>query len=270
MTTSGPRLTRRTLLAGLGHGTLAIAVVSLVGCGPAATSATPTTAGPTPSPVPPDTAPPASAGTSPSAGGTAAPQGAVSWERVNLGFVAAYVLVRGGEAAVVDTGTAGSESVIEDTLTRIGLGWDAVGHVIFTHLHGDHAGSSEAVLGAAFDAVGYAGAADLAGIAAPRPLTPVGDGDRVFDLRIVATPGHTAGSISVFDEIGGIVVAGDALRTDGGRPALPDAVFSDDMDAAMDSVATIGALDFETLLVGHGDPIETGAAALVAELAAAG
>jgi glyoxylase-like metal-dependent hydrolase (beta-lactamase superfamily II) len=193
----------------------------------------------------------------------------VTWERVNLGFVAAYVLVRGGEAAVVDTGTAGSESVIEETLTRVGLGWDAVGHVIFTHLHADHAGSSEAVLSAAPDAIGYAGEADLAGIAAPRPLTAVADGDRVFDLRILATPGHTDGSISVLDEVGGVLVAGDALRTDGGRPALPDAVYSDDMDEALASVAKLGELAYETLLVGHGDPIETGAAALVAELAAA-
>jgi glyoxylase-like metal-dependent hydrolase (beta-lactamase superfamily II) len=180
------------------------------------------------------------------------------------------VLVRGGEAAVVDTGTAGSESAIASTLAGLGLGWDAVGHVILTHRHGDHAGSSEAVLTAAADAVGYAGAADLAGIAAPRPLAAVGDGDRVFDLRIVATPGHTAGSISVLDEVGGILVAGDALRTEGGRAALPDPGFSDDMDEVRVSVAKLGALDFATLLVGHGDPIETGAATQVAALAAAG
>ena len=62
----------------------------------------------------------------------------------------------------------------------------------------------------------------------------------------------------------------DALRTDGGRPALPDAVYSDDMEEAMASVVKLGALDYETLLVGHGDPVETGAAALVATLAAGG
>ena len=42
------------------------------------------------------------------------------------------------------------------------------------------------------------------------------------------------------------------------------------MDDALASVASLGALDYETLLVGHGDPIETGAAAQVAALAAAG
>ncbi len=263
---STPRLlTRRTFLTGLGYGSVAVAIVTVAGCGPAASSAVQTGAASSPSPLPRESTPGSAAASDEPAGSG----GGVAWERVNLGFVAAYVLVHGGEAAVVDTGTAGSEGVIEDTLTRLELGWDAVGHVIFTHLHGDHAGSSEAVLTAAADATGYAGEADLPGIAAPRPLTAVADGDRVFDLRIVATPGHTPGSISVFDEVGGIIVAGDALRTDDGRPALPDAGFSDDMDDALASVAKLGALDFETLLVGHGDAIESGASAMVAELVAA-
>ena len=262
------RLTRRTFLTGLAHGSVAIAVVGLVGCAPSTTgSGVLATTRPTPSPLPAETGPGSAAAATSTAPSPAA-GGAVRWERVNLGFVAAYVLVRGGEAAVVDTGTAGSESVIEDTLRRMGLGWDAVGHVIFTHLHADHAGSSEAVMRAAADATGYAGAADLPAIATPRPLTAVGDGDRVFDLDIVATPGHTAGSISILDPIGGVVVAGDALRTDAGRPAMPDAVYSDDMGLAEASVAKIGALSFETLLVGHGDPIPSGAAAQVAALVA--
>jgi hypothetical protein len=42
------------------------------------------------------------------------------------------------------------------------------------------------------------------------------------------------------------------------------------MDQARQSVAKIGALSFDTLLVGHGDPITSGAAALVAELGRAG
>jgi hypothetical protein len=42
------------------------------------------------------------------------------------------------------------------------------------------------------------------------------------------------------------------------------------MATALASVDKLAALRFETLLVGHGDPIESGAAALVAELAASG
>ena len=55
---------------------------------------------------------------------TPVPEGAVQWNRVNLGFVSAYILVRDGEAAVVDTGVAGSEDDIENALTAIGLEWE--------------------------------------------------------------------------------------------------------------------------------------------------
>ena len=51
-------------------------------------------------------------------------------------------------------------------------------------------------------------------------------------------------------------------------PSLPSPQFTDDMDEAPASVAKLGRLTFETLLVGHGDPIESGASAMVAELAA--
>jgi glyoxylase-like metal-dependent hydrolase (beta-lactamase superfamily II) len=143
--------------------------------------------------------------------------GEVTWQRADLGFVSAYVLARGGEAAVVDTGVGGSEDAIGDALSAAGLDWDAVGHVILTHRHGDHAGSIDAVLAAAPDASAYAGAEDIPAINAPRALTSVGDGDRVFDLQIVTSPGHTAGHISVLDDVGGILVAG----TRSGRAAAP-------------------------------------------------
>lgn len=266
MTLHGSAITRRTFLADLGRGTVALAVVGIAGCatqsgGSSGHQASPgqTGAG-TASTAPGGSTP---AGSSPGGGG-------VIWERVNLGFVSAYILVRGGEAAVVDTGTEGSDTEIAAALDGIGLGWDAVGHVIVTHRHGDHAGSAAAVLDAASDATGYAGAADIAAIGVPRPLTAVADGEDVFGLRIVTTPGHTAGHIAVLDEAGGILVAGDALGTSGGTVSGSNPQFTEDEAAAAASVAKLGALTFETLLVGHGDPIMSGASALVAALAAGG
>jgi glyoxylase-like metal-dependent hydrolase (beta-lactamase superfamily II) len=186
---------------------------------------------------------------------------------VDVGFVSAYVLARGGEAAVVDTGTPGSESAIEEALLATGLGWDSVGHVILTHRHGDHVGSLDAVLAKAPDAVAYAGQEDIPSIKADRGLTAVGDGDLVFDLQIVTTPGHTAGHISVLDAAGGLFVAGDALSTAEGKVGDSNPRFTDDMDQAMASIRKIAGLRFETLLVGHGDPILTGASGLVAAFA---
>ena len=78
---------------------------------------------------------------------------------------------------------------IATALGGVGLDWAAVGHVILTHKHDDHAGSAAEVLDAATSATGYAGAEDLAAITSPRDLVAVADGDAVFGLRIVATPG---------------------------------------------------------------------------------
>jgi glyoxylase-like metal-dependent hydrolase (beta-lactamase superfamily II) len=174
----------------------------------------------------------------------------------------------GGQAAIVDTGVGGSAGAIEDALAEVGADCSAVGDVILTHKHNDHVGSLAEMMELAPDATGYAGAEDIPSISAPRELMQVGDGDKVFDLRIVTTPGHTPGSISVYDAANGILVAGDALRVEGGAPTLPGAQFTEDMDEARRSVAKLGELAFDTLLVGHGDPIESGGSAAVAELAA--
>jgi glyoxylase-like metal-dependent hydrolase (beta-lactamase superfamily II) len=269
-------LDRRTFLADVGKGAFALAVVSIAACGPGAVSSTqPPASRAAASGTPP--LPPASSGGGPgqTASSSAPPSGsgaagAVTWERVNLGFVSAYILVRGGEAAIVDTGVAGSGDEIESSLGAVGLDWSAVGHLILTHHHNDHQGSAPEVLERAPGAVGYAGAEDIPAITVPRPLTAVADGDEVFGLRIVTTPGHTAGSISVLDPVGGILVAGDALRTDGGKPTLPGAQFTVDMNQAKQSIVKLGGLSFDTLLPGHGEPLVGGASAAVAELGAAG
>ena len=262
-------ISRRLFLVDLGRAGLAVAVLGVAGCAAPGGSATPrgSSAASASSSASGDgatasAAPSAASDEPPSASGSGsgAAGGATAWHRVNLGFVSAYILVRAGEAAVVDTGVAGSDGAIGDALAAAGLAWADVGHVILTHQHQDHAGSAAAVLEAAPDATGYAGAEDIPAIAVPRALVPVADGDDVFGLRIVATPGHTKGHVAVLDPAGGILVAGDALGTTDGKPTPPNPGFSEDMDEAMASIAKVGALAFETLLVGHGEPIETGAA----------
>ena len=264
---------RRTFIADLGRGAFALAVVGLAACSPGTLASARPSAAALASATPAGSA---ADGTEPQASSAAGlpptgnpPAGdGLTWQRVDLGFVSAYVLVRGGQAVVVDTGVGGSAGAIEDSLVGVGLDWSAVGHLIITHRHNDHAGSAAEVMDAAPDAAAYAGAEDISAISVPRPLTPVEDGDRVFDLQIVTTPGHTPGSISVHDGVSGLLVAGDALRTEGGKPGLPGGQFTEDMDEAIQSIAKLAELGFETLLVGHGDPIESGASAAVAELAA--
>lgn len=266
---------RRMFLTDLGRGTLAIAVVGaipiLAACSDDESSedvATPGGADSTAATATQTASPASSAAAAATKAVQAATDtaGAVDWTRVNLGNVSAYILVRNGEAAVVDTGNRGSGDDIEAALVTAGIDWDAVGHVILTHHHGDHQGSLPDVLARAPDATAYAGAADIASINSPRPLTSVGDGDHVFDLEIIETPGHTPGSISVLDTVGGLLVAGDALNGSDGGVIGANPRYTPDMDTAASSIAKLAARTFDTVLFGHGDPVIGGASAQVAAL----
>jgi len=272
----GPRrrvLPRRAFLGDMGRGTIALAIVSpalIAACGDdtdddAATSTTGNTTSSSTATGPPTSDP----GTDDpeDTAGTDDPAEPLRWARTNLGFVSAYVLARGSEAAIVDTGSPGSADAIGATLGDLGLGYADVRHVILTHRHNDHVGSTGAVLDMAAGASAWAGEADLDEIAVDT-IAPVTGGEDVFGLEILATPGHTEGHIAVIDHDAGLLVAGDALQTADGGVIGPNPAFTDDPEAANDSVGRLATLTFNTLLVGHGDPLEGGADTAVAALAA--
>ncbi|MEZ4501601.1 MAG: MBL fold metallo-hydrolase [Dehalococcoidia bacterium] len=271
------RLSRRIFLADLGRrGVAALVVTSplglvLAGCSDdeADTTATATAATSgseaTATASAPATSEATGAATTPAAAGGSSE---ARWQRVQLGNVSAYVLAHGNEAAVVDTGVSGSEGDIEAGLAALGLGWDAVGHIVVTHSHPDHMGSLAAVMDLAPLATPYGGAADIEAMTSPRPIEVVGDGDRVFDLEIIETPGHTPGHISVLDGANGLLVAGDALNGVDGAVGGPNARFTADMATANASVVKLAGFEFDTVVFGHGDPVEGGASTQVQELAA--
>jgi glyoxylase-like metal-dependent hydrolase (beta-lactamase superfamily II) len=249
-------LSRRRLLLDVGRGTVAVALLGAAACssgsGSDATEAAPATPGQSPSP------------------GTGAGQGSTAgWTRVDLGFVAAYVLVRGNEAAVVDTGVSGSGGAIGTSLSAAGSSWSAVRHVVLTHYHPDHAGSTTEVLQQAGSATGYAGDADLPQITSPRPLKAAADGTEIFGLQVVATPGHTAGHISLFDPETGVLVAGDALNNTGGL-AGSNPQYTADAAQAQESVRKLAGLPVRTIYFGHGTPLDDGAGDALRNLAATG
>lgn len=260
--------TRRMILRDMGKAGLAVLVLGTTAC---ATDATPegqettsssagdegseTTASPTStSSSTPETTQPTAVG--------------FDHQRVDLGFVSAYVLYRDGEAALVDTGVSDSEGAIETALTEIGLGWDAVGHVLVTHKHPDHQGSLEAVLTQAPEAAWYAGAGDMPAISATTEGVVVADGEFIFDLQVVETPGHTPGHISVLDPVGGILVAGDALNGANGGVVGANPDFSEDLQLANASVQKLAGFDYDVILFGHGEPVLENGSSAVADLAA--
>ena len=175
--------------------------------------------------------------------------------------VSAYLMVRGTEVALVDTGGARNVDAIESALSKVGLGWDNVGHIILTHKHFDHRGSLGPAMRLATEAVAYAGSKDVPAIPSPRSITPLLDGDSVFGLDILHTPGHTPGHIAVHDPLGRTLIAGDALKgVGGGVPTVqgvggPDPRYTSDMAEGIASAEKLALLDFDTIYFGHGNPV---------------
>jgi glyoxylase-like metal-dependent hydrolase (beta-lactamase superfamily II) len=140
---------------------------------------------------------------------------------------AAYVWARDGRAVVVDTGFPGTVASITAGLSRLGLGWEAVDHVIVTHFHPDHIGGLFAVFELAPNATIYAGEGEDSVLFAEDrdvltlPWHRVSDGDNVFALEIVESPGHTSGHISVLASESSVLVTGDALN---GRDPLTGSI----------------------------------------------
>lgn len=260
--------TRRMLLRDMGRAGMAVLVLGTAACASEATDDggdTTSTSDGTGTPTSPQAS--STTSTTPSQTTQADSPGS-SFHRVNLGFVSAYILYRNGEAALVDTGVPDSDGAIEAALTEIGLGWDSVAHVIVTHKHQDHQGSLGAVLSQASDAQWYAGAGDMAAITADTEGIVVGDGEAVFDLQIIETPGHTPGHVSVLDQTAGVLVAGDALNGAGGGVIGANPDFTEDMGVANASIQRLAGFDYEVVLFGHGEPILQGGSGAVAELAA--
>jgi glyoxylase-like metal-dependent hydrolase (beta-lactamase superfamily II) len=184
--------------------------------------------------------------------------------------VAAFVLVRGREVAIVDSLLPDNADRIGQAIQIAGLGWDAVRHVILTHYHFDHAGSADAIAALAPSATFWAGPLDIPEIALSRAIHPANDGDEVFGLQILATPGHTPGHVSVLDPTTGSLFTGDAVFNVENElaPLLPD--FTDNAAQALASVGKLAGLRFERLLFAHGPAIERDGPALLRELVAAG
>ncbi len=183
---------------------------------------------------------------------------------------------------MVDTGLPGNAQRIVDFVRGIGHEPSDVRIIVITHADPDHMGSVadlkdltgadvaihaedapaladerpskqvKGALGVAFRAIGAMGLMRMSPLQADRLLL---EGDRVDGFRVVETPGHTAGSISLVRG-DGVVFSGDALLSDGqGKARPPRKVLTDDMDQALASVGKIYGLEPSLLLPGHGEPV---------------
>jgi glyoxylase-like metal-dependent hydrolase (beta-lactamase superfamily II) len=86
------------------------------------------------------------------------------------------------------------------------------------------------------------------------------DLDIAGGIRVLHTPGHTAGQTSLlWNRHGGVLIAGDAAGARGNRVAPPVGavfgMFTEDIEEAKRSFRKLADLEFEVAVFGHGNPI---------------
>lgn len=210
--------------------------------------------------------------------------------RINLGNVNAFLLTA-GELTLIDTGFPGSEGKILQAVSALGHKPEAIRHILLTHCHPDHAGSL-AALQRATGATTYAHPLDAPEIragAVAKMLTPtprllqrilfrlfihgssptypaaivdreINDGDLLpvaGGLRVIHTPGHSAGHLSFFwPQHGGVLIAGDTCAN---MPTLDYSLGYDNFAQGQRTLVKLTQLDFGVICFGHGNAITKGA-----------
>lgn len=185
---------------------------------------------------------------------------------LRLGFVKAYLLRGTGQSVLIDTGTKGNLPAIAGQLERAGVGLENVGLIVVTHAHSDHIGSL-------VDVVQATGAKVLAHRLELERLPAVSDVlvEDELDLeqygvraRVISTPGHTRGSLSVIVESGEAVV-GDLVLPRYmafGPPAI--AFWAASREDSLASVRKVLALKPSVIHASHGGPFRPEALARMA------
>lgn len=191
------------------------------------------------------------------------------------------ILIAEKELTLIDTGFPGSSARITDFIHRLGRSVAEISLIIITHNHFDHAGGLAELrrITSARVAVHQADIADTEeptaspgvvrrllrtpALATLRSVFSVQTGDDDIQLvgdellkplgglRVVHTPGHTLGSISLFSPSNKLLIVSDALNK---RHWLPPKLASVDLTQAMDSIKKMARLDFDILCFGHGRP----------------
>jgi glyoxylase-like metal-dependent hydrolase (beta-lactamase superfamily II) len=202
-----------------------------------------------------------------------------------------YVLVGEEGLLVVDTGLPGKAKNILNYVKKLGWNQADIKYVVLTHADLDHIGAAIEIkkLTAARIAIHAADVPVLTGrqkfkttnnflgplvgrVISLFPFEPVepdlilNDGDLIAGWTVVGAPGHTPGSICLYQP-GKALLVGDALRTSWrARPRPISRRICLDIRQARDSLWKIADLDYKILLPGHGAPILQGASQIVREM----
>jgi glyoxylase-like metal-dependent hydrolase (beta-lactamase superfamily II) len=180
------------------------------------------------------------------------------------------------DGVLIDPGPQSAEHTLLEA-----LGGEAPRAIVLTHIHLDHAGATGSLVRRWPDLPVYVherGAPHLIdpsklwasasqlwpddmderwGEAVPVPernIKLVGEGDRVFGMRVAYTPGHASHHVAYFHEDSGRAFVGDVagVRVPGvGHTLMPTPPPDIDVEAWMDSLATVESWSPQSIAVTH-------------------
>ena len=174
---------------------------------------------------------------------------------------------------LVDAGTGSMFSEVKEEISNNGFTPDQIQAVVNTHCHYDHTGgdkkfrdwtgakiaihkkdaraleSGEGTLAEMFDETAKTITVDKRLKGGNRIVTSN------FDFEVIETPGHTPGSICLYEKEKKLLISGDTLFTSGmGRTDLPGG----NEKNLFDSLYKLSKLDIDYLLPGHDMPKTSG------------
>lgn len=206
------------------------------------------------------------------------------------GYSRSFIIDGDDGVTLIDTGLPKRDGAIADVLSSIGRSLADVGGIVVTHSHADHVGNA-AVLKQKTGAPLFASAVDAPAIRgeepAPAPLfldrlpflkplyrlMPGADAaevDRLIAegegaempeaLRVIDTPGHTPGHVSLLlDRDGGILFVGDAAVSTR-RGGVKRGWMNRSTPAFDASLRHLAEFDFSMALFAHSAPLQGSAA----------
>ena len=195
------------------------------------------------------------------------------------GIVLNPVLVWNEETAVLmDTGLPGMHGQIEAEMVKLGVPLSRLQAVILTHQDIDHIGCVPELRAMVPGLQVYAHELERPYIEGSEPLlkrelppqlqhlfdqpyhakvdATLQDGEvgwpTLGGIRVIATPGHTPGHISLYLERSGVLLAGDAMPCDEGQLHAPTNQTTPDLPTAMESLRKLTELPLNAVVCFHG------------------
>jgi hydroxyacylglutathione hydrolase len=192
------------------------------------------------------------------------------------GYDSNVFVILGNVPTVVDTGTGLNSQLVLQVVRRF-VDPGLIKQIVLTHEHFDHVGGVKELIAVCDTKVrtyahketavklreGHSSFAEMLGGSLPRITVDelIAEGDTLImgddEVQVLATPGHSRGSICLFDSDKKVLFSGDVVFAHGdfGRFDLPGG----DYIALRQSIERLGSLGVRRLYPGHGPVVENDA-----------